>query len=734
MTFLPIRNSKFVPRESRKVLVILGLLLIAANLTPAEAEPTSKLITCVNLQSKTERISKTGKCRLSHEAQANWHLLESDSRLPEKGKSKTLVVCSNKRTSSVSYQIIRARCARHQDRSEFYRSNLLVPAPKITNVIAIGHDSAQISIATDPNANPDAPVAYYTITSSKGQVKNVYSWGELRFTIDSLSELTDYSFTVSATTADGTSQLSLPSESIKTTKYVAQANSGATSTSVSTAPVAQVSVISNETATVSIPTGATSVEVSAPSLGNPSLTIASQSSVVSATFQSTSNPVGGSATPFTVSGSTKIVDISVSGLTGSATVCLDASPTAKLWHFIGGAWVDITTSRTSTQVCGVTSTFSPFVGEIQLAAPAFTLSSSAETRTVNTSITGYAISHTGGLQLSYEISPAISNTPGLAFSTSTGLVSGTPTSVASATTYTITATNPTGSASRTFTLTVVEALAAPAFTLSSSSENRTVNTAITGYTISSTGGTIASYSISPTAPAGLTFSTSTGLLSGSPTSVASATPYIITATNATGSVSRTFTLTVSAAITYTVGSNGPGGGKIFYVASTPFACGPTRSTTCTYLEAAYAGFPGGESRTWAQATPANYQGTRVSNTSSPETATATGIGWGYWNTRAIVSQGNSNPSTSAAAWADSFTNTVSSVVYDDWYLPSSGEITQLWINRTAVGMNDDNTYWSSTENSTNANQAHSERIGNFGGGLNSILKSISAYVRPIRAF
>jgi hypothetical protein len=222
------------------------------------------------------------------------------------------------------------------------------------------------------------------------------------------------------------------------------------------------------------------------------------------------------------------------------------------------------------------------------------------------------------------------------------------------------------------------------------------------------------------------------LLSGTPTSVASSTPYIITATNATGSVSRTFTLTVSAAVTYTVGSNGPGGGKIFYVAITPFACGPTRSTTCTYLEAASTGW-NDDARTWAQSTPVNYQGTRVSNTGSPETATATGIGWGYWNTRAIILQGNNDPSTSAAAWADSFTRTVSSVVYDDWYLPSSGEITQLWTNRSAVGISD-NRFWTSTESSTDTGKAHTESMNNFGGNLSPNSKSTSAYVRPIRAF
>ena len=90
------------------------------------------------------------------------------------------------------------------------------------------------------------------------------------------------------------------------------------------------------------------------------------------------------------------------------------------------------------------------------------------------------------------------------------------------------------------------ALAAPAFTLSSSSETGTVNTAATGFTISSTGGAIASFAISAT-PAGMSFSTSTGALSGTPTTVAGATNYTVTATNASGSATQAFTLTVAAA-------------------------------------------------------------------------------------------------------------------------------------------------------------------------------------------
>jgi Putative Ig domain len=95
-------------------------------------------------------------------------------------------------------------------------------------------------------------------------------------------------------------------------------------------------------------------------------------------------------------------------------------------------------------------------------------------------------------------------------------------------------------------------LAAPAFTLSKIFENVIEDTAMVGYTISSTGGAIASYSISPAlSTPGLVFSTSTGLLSGTPATAYDGEPfdaervtYTITATNATSTASRTFHLAV----------------------------------------------------------------------------------------------------------------------------------------------------------------------------------------------
>ena len=184
-------------------------------------------------------------------------------------------------------------------------------------------------------------------------------------------------------------------------------------------------------------------------------------------------------------------------------------------------------------------------GEVlTVAAPAFTLSASSESRAVNTTATGFTIKSTGGAISSFSIN---TTPPGMSFNTSTGALTGTPNTVASATNYTITATNASGSATRTFALTVT--VAAPAFTLSASSESRAVNTTATGFTINSTGGAIASFSINTTPP-GMSFNTSTGALTGTPNTVASATNYTITATNASGSATRTFSLTVTDAHVY----------------------------------------------------------------------------------------------------------------------------------------------------------------------------------------
>jgi len=60
-------------------------------------------------------------------------------------------------------------------------------------------------------------------------------------------------------------------------------------------------------------------------------------------------------------------------------------------------------------------------------------------------------------------------------------------------------------------------------------------------------GTVTSYSVSPTLPLGLTLNASSGVISGTPSAVASSADYTVTATNGTGSTTATVTIEVVAA-------------------------------------------------------------------------------------------------------------------------------------------------------------------------------------------
>jgi len=132
---------------------------------------------------------------------------------------------------------------------------------------------------------------------------------------------------------------------------------------------------------------------------------------------------------------------------------------------------------------------------------------------------------------------------GLSFSSATGTFSGTPTAGSAATVYTITAYSTSGaSSSTTVTITVNSTL--PVFTYDPNS----VDVFTTGTTITSFGPTVISgspisgYSISGTLPAGLSFNTTTGFISGKPTATQSLKVYTITATNAVGSNTTTISI------------------------------------------------------------------------------------------------------------------------------------------------------------------------------------------------
>ena len=589
----------------RVIAIALGALLLSI-LSPISAQQATAapaLVTCVNLQTGTERISRTGKCRITQEAQANWHKNQTDSPIASGVNAKAIVICSNKESSPVSYRVIRKKCARHQVTTVFSRSGSLSTKPVITEAVSYGHDSASLKLAADPTSTPDAPIAYYTITinrvdsstAAKIETKRIYSWKELVLAVSGLQGRTTYTFTVSATTLDGSSQLSLASLPVTTPAYVPPASTSSSSNSSS------------------------------------------------------------------------------------------------------------------------------------VAAPAFTLSSTAETKTVNNAIAGYTVTSTGGTIASFAISPAAP--AGTTFNTSTGLLTGTPTASQSATAFLITATNAGGSATATFTLRVVSS--APSFTLSSTSETRVATIPLVGYTISSTGATIASYALEGTLPAGLNFDTSTGRITGSATETRTATTYTIIGASASG---ETSTATYRLRVTGDIGDTGPGGGKIFYYLAAGFTCGPTGASTCKFLEVAPNNWSGGTDPTvsWAQSTPVNLAANTVPN----QLTLIADIGRGGRNTKAIIDQGNNNSTSSAAARADAHNVVIDGVNYDDWILPSENELSQLFIRRVAVGMEFAGaSYWSST--STGGGNGRylivthvSATPGSFAGDL----KTVAFYVRPIRAF
>jgi hypothetical protein len=90
-----------------------------------------------------------------------------------------------------------------------------------------------------------------------------------------------------------------------------------------------------------------------------SLTFTATQSTSAVRVTPITNPTSTDSTPFD-SGNASFFDISVVNITGQVTVCVDGGPDLRLWHYTNGAWVDVTTSHTDTQTCGLTTSFSPF--------------------------------------------------------------------------------------------------------------------------------------------------------------------------------------------------------------------------------------------------------------------------------------------------------------------------------------------------------------------------------------
>jgi len=177
-----------------------------------------------------------------------------------------------------------------------------------------------------------------------------------------------------------------------------------------------------------------------------------------------------------------------------------------------------------------------------LVAPSsLTYTPSTLSYTKSVAITALTPTHAGGAVELYSVTPALPT--GLLLNASTGVISGTPTAITAVGDYTITAANLAGSTTATLTITVNEATPT-GLTYTLNTAVYTKDVAITANTPSSTGGAVVSYAVSPTLPAGLLLSATTGVISGTPTVVAASASYVVTATNTGGSVPVTLSITI----------------------------------------------------------------------------------------------------------------------------------------------------------------------------------------------
>ena len=105
---------------------------------------------------------------------------------------------------------------------------------------------------------------------------------------------------------------------------------------------------------------------------------------------------------------------------------------------------------------------------------------------------------TGGTVVTWSVSPSLP--AGLSLDTSTGVLSGTPTAVTSSASYTITATNTGGTDTASVTIVVNDVT--PTISYGSNSLTLEKGTTMTTQTPTVGGGTITSWSVSPSLPAG----------------------------------------------------------------------------------------------------------------------------------------------------------------------------------------------------------------------------------------
>ena len=192
------------------------------------------------------------------------------------------------------------------------------------------------------------------------------------------------------------------------------------------------------------------------------------------------------------------------------------------------------------------------------------------------------------------------------------------------------------------------------------------------------------------------------------------------ATGATGALTNSQTKNicgVNGTTACAVGLKGPGGGIVFMTPST------LGNTSGLFYEAAPSTWnnPSGDPYdVWCSTTNAVLGvASELTGTGAMDGAAKTTVMLGVCT-------------TGVALGVDAYTATVGGVVYGDWFLPSKGELNQMYVNRVAIGGFSDGDYWSSSE--SDATNPWGQDFGTgvqFREGRNKVNPG---FMRPVRAF
>ena len=543
---------------------------------------SNKIVICTSKKDGSRAMFQRGKCQTKFFERTTWYAKHLIAEEPLGAKRFTIQVCTNKTSKALA---VKNTCKSKTETAATYHRWQGPPAK--TPPVKITHDrlgSAALEV-TPPTIDGGSEISSYRITASPGDLKLVVQPNNLKFNI--LSGLTpgvSYSIGVEAINIYGASVVSkvdyLAPKPPSTPKIREVSSAGENAARIFFEPPASdggaaitrysVSVIARGNEVMPLNSGVISpgvLEVN--DLPN---------ATTLAFFISAHNAVGGSLPSdisFLINGPLKVINVpAIGGLIAPATGALPVTSVNGGNGYSGtSSWSGSPTTFAAATVYIATINLTPSTGFTLSGVPANFFTVSGASLVTNSASSGVVTAVFPATALGAGLVPTfgaptptssgftvqITNYDAAYTWTGTASASGavsisgsglvTVIGVAANTSSVVTITTiRSGFANGAATVSATSTIAAPAFTLSTSSEVRAVNTAATGFSVNSTGGAITSFAISPSVPAGISLNTLTGAFSGTPSVVASATAYTITATNAAGSTSQTFTFTVSAAV------------------------------------------------------------------------------------------------------------------------------------------------------------------------------------------